>query len=106
MSKLRDWLIHLLGGYTRKEWGEHCFVKDDKYEEALAEKDQTIKQLVDLSNGTPEDCKRGTWCGECVFAMKKTARIGEFPYYEHYTTFYCNKAGACKYLTRRGDTNA
>jgi hypothetical protein len=95
-----------LGGYARKEWDEHCFVKDDKYEKSLAEKDQTIKQLINLSNGTPEDCKRGTWCEACVFAMKKTARIGEYPYYEQYTTFYCNKEGACKRFTRKGVTDA
>lgn len=106
MRKLKDRIINLLGGYTTEEWGKLCFHEDAKHEAALKEKDRAIMELADLSAGTPEDCKRGTWCSECVFVKRKVARVGTPPYYEHYTTYYCGKAEACQHLLRKGGSDA
>ena len=106
MSKLIDWLINELGGYTHTEWGERCYEEDKKHDAALAEKDRVIMELANLSAGTPEDCKRGTWCEECTFAVRKVARAGQFPYHEHYITYYCGKAEVCKHLLRKGGSDA
>ena len=106
MSKLKDRIIQLLGGYTYTEWRKMCYEEDKKHEAALAEKDRTIMELANLSAGTPEDCKRGTWCSECVFAVRKSARTGQYPYYENYTTYYCGKGESCKHLLRKGGSDA
>ena len=102
MGKLKNWLINKLGGYTYAEWGDRCYKEDKKHDDALAEKDRVILELTDLSAGTPEGCKRGTWCEECSFAKRKVARVGTAPYYDHYTTYYCGKAEACQHLLRKG----
>ena len=106
IDNLKRWLIRKLGGYTHTEWGKRCYEEDKKHEEALAEKDRAIMELANLSAGTPEDCKRGTWCSECVFAVRKSARIGQYPYYENYTTYYCGKGESCKHLLRKGGSDA
>lgn len=106
MIKLKDRIIHLFGGYTAEEWGKLCLHEDTKHEEALAEKDRVILELTNLSAGTPEDCKRGTWCEECGFAKRKVVRVGSAPYYDHYTTYYCGKAEACQHLLRKGGSDA
>lgn len=105
-ERLKDWLIDKLGGYTTTEWRMQCHEQDKKMEDALAEKDRAIMELANLSSGTPEDCKRGTWCSECVFAVRKSARTGQFPHYENYTTYYCGKGESSKHLLRKGDTDA
>jgi hypothetical protein len=83
-----------------------CYEEDKKHEAALAEKDRTIMELANLSAGTQEDCKRGTWCSECVFAVRRLANTGTFPYYESYTTYYCGKGESCKHLLRKGGSDA
>lgn len=98
MSKIRDWLIDALGGYTHAEWCARCYEKDKKHDEVLAEKDRVIMELVNLSKGTPDDCKRGVWCEGCAFAKRRSVRVEEFPYYSKYTSYYCGKAEACKHL--------
>lgn len=106
MRKLKDRIIQLLGGCTHTEWGKRCYEEDKKHEAALAEKDRTIMELANLSDGTPEDCKRGTWCSECVFAVRKSVKTGQYPYYERYTTYYCGKGEACQHLLRKGGSDA
>lgn len=102
MSKLKDGIIRLLGGHTSDDWSKLCLHEDAKHEDALAEKDRVILELTMLSEGTPEGCKRGTWCAECGFAQRKTVRVGTYPYYDNYTTYYCGKAEACQHLLRKG----
>lgn len=105
-ENLKKWLINKLGGYHYTEWRRMCDEEDKKHEAALAEKDRTIMELANLSAGTPEDCKRGTWCSECVFAVRKLVNTGQFPYYESYTTYYCGKSEACQHLLRKGGSDA
>lgn len=98
MSKLRDWLIHRLGGYTYAEWDDRCCKEDRKHEAALAEKVRTIRELAKLPDSTPGDCKRGTWCSECIFVRRKIVYIGQYPYSSPLEATYCGKAEACKNL--------
>lgn len=98
IDNLKRWLIRKLGGYTHTEWGKRCYEEDKKHEAALAEKDRAIMELANLSAGTPEDCKRGTWCSECIFVRRKIVYIGQYPYSSPLEASYCGKAEACKNL--------
>ena len=97
-ENLKNWLIDKLGGYTYAEWGKMRYEQDKKYEEALAKKDKVIQELAKLQDSTPEDCKRGTWCSECIFVRRKVAVIGQYPYSSLLEATYCGKDGACKNL--------
>lgn len=98
MSKLKDRIIHLLGGYTHTEWGKRCYEEDKKHEDTLVKKDEAIRDLAKLPDFTPDDCTRGTWCSECVFARIKRARVGQYPYTSYVEAYYCGKTEACKHL--------
>lgn len=94
MTKIRDRLIHLLGGVTCKEYLE----LDKRLDAAIAERAATIKELINLQDGTPDDCKRGAWCEECAFAKRRGVRVGSGLLTQHLTVHYCGKAEACKHL--------
>jgi hypothetical protein len=103
MSKLTDWLIKCLGGYTEREWDRRIYAEDKKLDAALAKKDEVIMELALLRDNTPGDCKRGEWCSQCVYAKRKVVYTGSYPGESQHVAYYCGKEGACKNLTFRED---
>ncbi len=99
MSKLADWIISRLGGYTQAQWRG----ADRKHDKELAEKDRVIMELARLPDSTPADCKRGEWCSWCVYAKKKIVHTGSYPYQDSHVVYHCGKEGVCKNLTFKED---
>jgi hypothetical protein len=97
-ENLKKWLINKLGGYHYTEWRRMCYKEHKKHEKALAKKDELIRELAKLTDSTPEDCKRGTWCSECIFVRRRIVYIGQYPYSSPLEASYCGKDGACKNL--------
>lgn len=66
----------------------------DKLTRELKEKDSKITRLEEFitrEDGTPEDCKRGTWCGACEFS--RSYHIGHG--YDRRVFYFCDKGNAC-----------
>ena len=96
---LKDALIHLLGGYTLQEFSDAMYRADRRWEELYTDREETIRELAVLDAQTPEDCKRGAWCDDCVFSGKHQFMTDKnAPYRRTHSMTYCMRDGACKSL--------
>ena len=101
---LKDALIHLLGGYTTDEFNGAMYRADRRWEELYADREEVIKKLTVLSAQTPEDCKRGAWCDDCVFSGKHHFWLDKHtPYRRKHAMTYCMRGDACKSLRFKED---
>lgn len=57
----------------------------------LARTEARLAEYITLSDGTPEDCKRGKWCAGCEFAKEIVGYDGRI---RHIMRF-CGKGEAC-----------
>ena len=66
-------------------------------EKELKEARKIIDQYRTLSDATPADCKRGSWCKACEFVKPMRTYTG-LVFREDY---FCGKAGACSNFVQK-----
>ena len=56
-----------------------------------------LQKFITQEDGTPEDCKRGKWCGACEFG--RAYHIGYGP--DRQLTYFCGKGKACSNFVQK-----
>lgn len=99
IKKLKEEL-ELLNAQLRKK--NEYIERQDKW---IARLNSEIDTLTQLRDGTPEDCKRGTWCKSCQF--NKTHFVKKQGYQYPNTGYFCGRGDACKhYVLKEVNENA
>lgn len=93
---IKEWLIHVLGGRTE---GEYRYVKAMQKQDYL-KYDEKIKELMKLSYGTPEHCKRGEWCKQCLFVKKIHISPNQYNPLPR-ELYFCGKGNICPSMIAR-----
>ena len=95
---IKNWLIEALGGRTEED---HRIILNS-YLCEIRKLELKIEELRLLSDGTPEHCKRGEWCKQCVFV--KTVHVSP----NRYTPiprelYFCGKGDICPSMIARDE---
>lgn len=102
---LKDRLIKLLGGYTRKEYSDFGYRSDLAADKKVAEREKIIEKLTSLAEQTPKGCIRGPWCLSCVFSGKTYVYTDKgYPWENSWQMTYCRRGEACPGLRLKEDT--
>ena len=64
--------------------------------------DKKLEEFTRLSDGTPDDCKRGPWCGACEFSKVMHISYGRFGYQNVY---FCGKGESCSNFIQKKEKN-
>lgn len=73
----------------------------DREIEAL---EKRLKAFHAAEDGTPSDCKRGTWCKSCEFRKAlhiPRKAIGGFVMSGYDTVYFCGKGESCKNFVQK-----
>lgn len=73
--------------------------KLDEAEATISNLNSNLRSFKAVNDGTPEDCKRGSWCGACEFAKEVVIPGKSFLGNTHVT--FCGKGESCSNFVQK-----